>query len=498
MSPTAVQHYISKGGVAKYVICDDGLQVISPDEAVDRLKFYKDNNIAFVARPPGNRRGIFKKASNLNYQLNISEKVQQYSEQHGMSAQQALHVVWEELNKEFVADGDLTLDEDCLILLIDADTKIPETCMYDTVGEFIVDPKVPYTQHYTLPFSEQNRNYWEMWVSHFTRMIYFSGIAVATAYGDVAPLVGHNAFLRWSAVKKISFTDDEPNKVKYWSEDNVSEDFDLYIRLAGNNMFGRYVMYTGDDFQEGVSLTYIDEVIKWRKFAFGACELFFNPLREWLFKGPINKKFITYIVCPHIEWHQKISLVVYLSSYLAMASAFPFVIFEGTMSIVKPDFYDKYAVASFDVMLTCTVIFGAISTLSNSMFSWRYDSTKGKASMLGIIWNDLKYIPMTTIFFQSVLYHLTTACFMYFFSLKVVWGATVKETTKMNCYQAIKNTFLSYWKEYLVYVIITGGYAFCVYWYDISLNRAWAILAYGASHILGPIFLNPAIMTLSY
>eukprot|EP00877_Chromochloris_zofingiensis_P008744 jgi/Chrzof1/4122/UNPLg00787.t1 len=57
----AVQHYISKGGVAKYVICDDGLQVISPDEAVDRLKFYKDNNIAFVARPPGNRRGIFKK-----------------------------------------------------------------------------------------------------------------------------------------------------------------------------------------------------------------------------------------------------------------------------------------------------------------------------------------------------------------------------------------------------------------------------------------------------
>lgn len=31
-------------------------------------------------------------------------------------------------------------------------------------------------------------------------------------------------------------------EVKYWSECSVSEDFDLYIRLASNNMFGRYVM----------------------------------------------------------------------------------------------------------------------------------------------------------------------------------------------------------------------------------------------------------------
>ena len=32
------------------------------------------------------------------------------------------------------------------------------------------------------------------------------------------------------------------HEVKYWSECSVSEDFDLYIRLASNNMFGRYVM----------------------------------------------------------------------------------------------------------------------------------------------------------------------------------------------------------------------------------------------------------------
>lgn len=36
--------------------------------------------------------------------------------------------------------------------------------MWDVVGEFITCPEVAYTQHYTTPFDEQNRNYWWVWV----------------------------------------------------------------------------------------------------------------------------------------------------------------------------------------------------------------------------------------------------------------------------------------------------------------------------------------------
>lgn len=32
--------------------------------------------------------------------------------------------VWEERDRDFVAAGDLTMDDECLILLIDADTKV--------------------------------------------------------------------------------------------------------------------------------------------------------------------------------------------------------------------------------------------------------------------------------------------------------------------------------------------------------------------------------------
>jgi cellulose synthase/poly-beta-1,6-N-acetylglucosamine synthase-like glycosyltransferase len=138
-------------------------------------------------------------------------------------------------------------------LLSPAFLQVPEHCFWDTVGEFIASPEVAYTQHYTAPFTEQNRNYWEQYISHFTRLIYLEGIAGSVANGDIAPLVGHNAFLRWSAVRKVAFTDDfcGPKEVRYWSENSVSEDFDMCLRLANQNLFGRYVMYTGDDFQEG-------------------------------------------------------------------------------------------------------------------------------------------------------------------------------------------------------------------------------------------------------
>ena len=45
---------------------------------------------------------------------------------------------------------------------------------------------------------------------------------------DVAPFVGHNALLRWSAVQDVSFM--EEGIRKFWAEDTVSEDFELSLR----------------------------------------------------------------------------------------------------------------------------------------------------------------------------------------------------------------------------------------------------------------------------
>lgn len=42
---------------------------------------------------------------------------------------------------------------------------------------------------------------------------------------------------------------------------------------------GRYATYTGPGFQEGVSLTCVDEVIRLRKYAYGACEMLLNKFK---------------------------------------------------------------------------------------------------------------------------------------------------------------------------------------------------------------------------
>jgi hypothetical protein len=72
-----------------------------------------------------------------------------------------------------------------------------------------------------------------LWVQH------------VVACGVVAPLVGHNAFLRWSAIKDCAVTDSSDGELKYWSEAHVSEDFDMSVRMQIRNYIGRYIAYTG-------------------------------------------------------------------------------------------------------------------------------------------------------------------------------------------------------------------------------------------------------------
>lgn len=73
-------------------------------------------------------------------------------------------------------------------------------------------------------------NYFENGIAHFTRRIN-KAISMGCANGEVAPFVGHNAFLRWSAIQDAAFLDPADNKMKLWSESNVSEDFDMALRL---------------------------------------------------------------------------------------------------------------------------------------------------------------------------------------------------------------------------------------------------------------------------
>src|SRR5882757_5996816 len=81
----AMQTYARQGGTSSIFVHDDGLQLISEEERAERIAFYADHNIGWVARPPHEssaygfkRSGRFKKASNMNYGLTLSLKLEKH------------------------------------------------------------------------------------------------------------------------------------------------------------------------------------------------------------------------------------------------------------------------------------------------------------------------------------------------------------------------------------------------------------------------------------
>ena len=121
------------------------------------------------------------------------------------------------------------------------------------------------------------------------------------------------SFLRWSAIQDSAFTD-ATGQEKVWSEHNVSEDFDMAMRLQEKGYIIRWSTYSGGEFKEGVSLTVDDELNRWQKYSYGCSELLFNPFAKWLTKGPINASIHRFFWCS-APLHYKLAILAYMFSY---------------------------------------------------------------------------------------------------------------------------------------------------------------------------------------
>lgn len=323
----AMQTYARQGGTSTIMICDDGMQGMKPEDAAERRAYYANHGIGWIARPKHSeepdgfkRAGRFKKASNMNYALKISLKLEKHLarllENEGelaqaraasrldkaMQTQNNAHpgtsdgeaemgwtqALMEAEQEEEEAIEDLALKAACdeifaesgnrfkpwaahgralrvgeIILIVDSDTIVPEDCLRDAAREMAESPEVGVIQHES-DVMQVAHHYFENGIAHFTRRINHA-ISFACANGEVAAFVGHNAFLRWSAIQDVSFIDPADGERKIWSESNVSEDFDMALRLILGGYIVRWATYSNGGFKEGVSLTADDELNRWVK-----------------------------------------------------------------------------------------------------------------------------------------------------------------------------------------------------------------------------------------
>jgi hypothetical protein len=145
---------------------------------------------------------------------------------------------------------------------------------------------------------------------------------------------------------------------KVWSEEHVSEDFHLSLRLQIAGFRLRLATYHGEEFKEGVSLTVFDELARWEKYAYGTNELVFNPLRKW-YKGPITRLYLSYFGS-NIKSSSKLMVLSYTFTYYAIAAALPLTLLNYLLVGWNRDFLDGFYVNSWKVIVVILIIFDVI------------------------------------------------------------------------------------------------------------------------------------------
>jgi hypothetical protein len=169
-----MQTYARQGGSSSIFVHDDGLQLLDEAEREERIRFYADNGIGWVARPKHDnsvggfkRAGRFKKASNMNYGLALSLKMEEHI--HKLELERAEKSSAADSTGEDVAGTGDDIEEQALrfavaemfedkrfkpwahnakalrmgevILLVDSDTIVPEVRLpgFSQISRFDVD-----------------------------------------------------------------------------------------------------------------------------------------------------------------------------------------------------------------------------------------------------------------------------------------------------------------------------------------------------------------------
>ncbi|KAK1758047.1 putative glycosyltransferase [Echria macrotheca] len=506
----AMSTYELQGGSANMFINDDGLQLISEDQRRQRIEFYADHSIGWVARPGHGdngfvRKGKFKKASNMNYALMISCKVEEKlaavprtpdwtQHDEAVAYEDALKEVLDENGRAW-ADGNIRVGD--YILIIDSDTRVPEDCLLDAVSEMELSPDVGIMQ-FSSGVMQVTNSFFENGITFFTNLIY-SAIRYTVSNGDVAPFVGHNAILRWSAIQQVSY-EDEDGYEKFWSESHVSEDFDMSLRLQCSGYIIRLAAWAGEGFKEGVSLTVYDELARWEKYAYGCNELLFHPIRMWLWKGPFTPLFRRFLFS-NIRFTSKVTVISYIGTYYAIGAAWVMTSVNYFLIGWFNGYLDKYYIDSWQVWFSIILVFNGLGNIALAVMRYRV----GERNILYAIYENFKWTIMLAIFLGGLSLHVSQALLAHMFEIDMTWGATAKEFKYSNFWietPIVLRKFkwsMSFAALFIAAMVILAVAPFIPYsWHITDFVAILPMATVAASHLLLPIVLNPALMTFSF
>lgn len=387
-----------------------------------------------------------------------------------------------------LGEGDIRVGD--LILLIDADTRIPSDCFLDAAYEFHESPDLAILQHTSLAF-QVVRNYWEDCMAYFTAFVSES-MRFMTAGGDVCPFIGHNAFLRWSAMQEIAEVYE--GRRRWWSESHVSEDFEMSLRLQDLGYCIRMAAYSAGMFKEGVSLTVYDEFNRWQKYAYGISELCFNPLRFWWKTGVFSSLFKSYLCSQKIALSSKFLMIAYMGSYYAIGGIWILAIINyfivGWLEIAITKLYQ----GTFTILIAALVVYDVAIPVINAIYCYR----SGKAPFLYSLYQNFKWILLLCLFFGGLSMHVSQSLVWHLLGLPIHWESTAKSLRTSYYLKEIPNIWRRYKLMYLlictvgIVLIVIGTDAVSEQWrLSPTILNALPMFWVLSCHTLAPLLLNP-------
>ncbi|OZJ02269.1 hypothetical protein BZG36_05156 [Bifiguratus adelaidae] len=393
----AITTYELQGGTVNIFVNDDSMQLLNERDRRIRQQYYTNHPIGWVARPPHGhngfiRAGRFKKASNMNFALNISTKVEEAleairnpfwgEEEEAIAYERTLNAVVEQDGRAWAAGNIRVGDRD------DA------------------EPRVWY------------------------RLVYAHAIRITVAGGDVAAFVGHNAFLRWSAMRDVAFEEDGVRKI--WSESHVSEDFDIALRLQIAGYVCRYATYSNNMFK--------------------GRELIFHPLYKWIYKGPFTPLFRKFLFS-NMMLHSKIGILGYIGSYYAISCSIWLTLLGYFLCGWWAYAVDHFYITNFEVLFATLCVFPLFGNVALSVIRYRLK----EMSLLGAFFDTAKWIPFFAIFFGGLSFYVSLALMAHFVGYNMQWGAAAKELEESNFFREVPKVLKDYMFMYLFMIAIIAG-----------------------------------------
>lgn len=417
-------------------INDDGLNVIPETEKQKRIDYYNETlEIFYIGRAKENRKGRFKKASNMNFCLNQlkycnktilslaelgggeeEDEQQQPTKKWICNPRRSSVTTTDEWksppasphkssisslsssspyapfsvssfskrtsnmavmshNHKYLYKTNTHFQLGNYILLLDCDSKITKNKIFELMKEF-----QPGCQGGQPPvFIQMNtktmyvgKSHWEKVIGHFTNSIYNNSFLYSCASGLPSPLVGHNCILHWDVIDKI-YNSSPDDETRYVEYWDETKVSEDFVMSLNLQFNGYYGRYIYYDcgFEEGVTLNVMDEISKFSKYAYGINELIFHPVKDWGRNGVFTEIFTKFFMTNQIDAYVKYSVVSYIGCYYSLA-------FSQLFSLMNyylwewNSTYRTYTEDNLNSIIVLVGVFSVAGTISNIVVSVKH------------------------------------------------------------------------------------------------------------------------------